>query len=181
MTDPFLATNPANEMISRAGNSISVGVFHRTGNAGNDTAIGEANYSHQHAIQASFYKVVDAQGKVYQVTLPKDTEYAVADPILNEKSLNYELTGVNGTALTDHQISTVIADIKADPATKTIPNHRLSLNEILAIHSGRKIAGLNGGWCTHKDITLAVKAPGMTHTDYISEAEIKQILTGVYA
>jgi len=177
----FLATNPANEMVGRNGHAISVGVFHRTGNAGNDTAQGEANYSHSHAIQASFYKVVDALGNILQVTLPKDTEYAVADPILNMDSLNYELTGVNGTAITPAQMKALIADIKADPATKTIPNHRLSALEILAIHSGKKIQGLNGGWCTHKDITLAIKGPGMTHTDYITEAEIHTALTGIYS
>jgi len=181
MTDPFLATNPANEAIGRFGNLISIGVFHRTGNAGNDTAQGEANYSHAHAIQASFYKVIDGVGKIWQITLPKDTEYAVADPILNEKSLNYEFTGVNGTALTALQISAAAADIKADPATKSIPNHRLSLAEILAIHNGHPINGVTGGWCTHKDITLAVKGPGMTHTDYITEAEIAELLKGIYS
>ena len=180
MTDPFLATNPANEMVGRDGNAISIGVIHRTGNAGNDTAQGEANYSHAHAIQASFYKVVDAIGKIFQVTLPKDTEYAVADPILNNKSLNWELTGVNGVAVTPLQMKALIADIKADPATKTIPNHRLTLAEILAIHNGHPINRITGGWCTHKDITLAVKGQGMTHTDYITEAELASLLKGIY-
>ena len=181
MTVPFLATNLANEAISRFGHPITLGVFHRTGNAGNDTAAGEANYSHSHAIQASFYKVFDALGRGYQVTLPKDTEYAVADPILNMESLNYELTGVNGTAITAPQMKALIADVKADPATKKIPNHRLSLAEILAIHNGKPINGVMGGWCTHKDITLAVKGPGMSHTDYITEAEIATALKGIYS
>ena len=169
----FLATNPANEMIGRAGHNIIIGVFHRTGNAGNDTAQGEANYSHGHAIQASFYKVIDANGDIFQVTLPKDTEYAVADPILNQESLNYELAGVNGSSLTPKQIAALIADIKADPATKKIPNHRLTPKEIVS----RKV----GGWCTHKDITLAVRGPGMSHTDYITETELVTILKGIYS
>ena len=179
MNDPFLATNPANEFVGRSGHPISIGVFHRTGNAGNDTAQGEANYSHAHAIQASFYKVIDAVGKIFQVTLPKDTEYAVADGVLNAESLNYELAGVNGTPITAPQMATLISDVKADPATKTIPNHRLSLAEILAAHNGKPTCA--GGWCTHKDITLAVKGPGMSHTDYITEAEIATALHGIYS
>lgn len=181
MTVPFLATNLANEAISRFGHPITIGIIHRTGNAGNDTAKGEANYSHSHAIQASFYKVIDATGEVFQVTLPKDTEYAVADPILNMDSLNYELTGINGTAITAPQMKALIADIKADLATKKIPNHRLSLAEILAIHNSKPINGVLGGWCHHKDITLAVKGPGMSHTDYITEAEMHILLAGIYA
>ena len=177
----FLATNPGNENIGRNGHIISIGVFHRTGNSGNDTAAGEANYSHAHDIQASFYEVVDAVGGAEQVTLPKDTEYAVADPTLNAETLNYELAGVNGTPITAPQMAKLIALIKADPATKTIPNHRLSLAEILAIHNGHPINGVTGGWCTHKDITLAVKGPGMTHTDFITEAEIATALKGIYS
>lgn len=180
MVDQFIPTNPGNEMVGRAGHNITIGVFHRTGNAGNDTALGEANYSHNHLIVASFYKVFDMQGKVVQVTLSKDTEYAVADPIINEESVNYEIAGVNGTPLSVVCIKAIIADVKADPATKHIPHHRLTGPEILAIHNGHPINGVIGGWCTHLDVTKAIQGPGMTHVDYISEAEIAEILKGVY-
>ena len=171
MTDNFLETNAGNQMLGRNGNLITVGVFHRTGNAGVDLAINEAKYSHSHNSQASFYDVVDASGTVWRVTKPENTEYAVADPVMNMKSLNYELTGVNGSLLTKLQISALISAIKGDPATKHIPNHRLTLAEILAIHNGKPINGIIGGWCTHKDITMAIKASGMTHTDFIYETE----------
>jgi hypothetical protein len=181
VAENFLETNAGNQMLGRHGNIITVGVFHRTGNAGVDLAINEAKFSHTHNSQASFYEVIDASGIMWRVTNPVNTEYAVADPVINMKSLNYELTGVNGSALTTQQITTLITVIRNDSATKHIPNHRLTLPEILAIHNGKPINGVIGGWCTHKDITLAIKGVGMSHTDYISELEITTILKGIAA
>lgn len=181
MSGNFLATNAGNEMLGRNGHAVTIGVFHRTGNAGNDLAANEAKFSHSHNSQASFYKCVDAGGIIWQITKPTDTAYAAADPVINMESLNYEFTGVNGSPLVAKQIASLVVDIKADPATKHIPNHRLSLAEILAIHLGHPINSITGGWCTHKDVTLAIKGPGMTHTDYITEPEIVTILKGIYS
>lgn len=167
----FIPTNPANETHGRNNHRIIIGVFHRTTNAGNDTALGEANYSHAHILKASYYKVVDAGGVIYQTTLASDTEWHSGQWDINQESLGYELTGVNGSALTPKQISALIADIRSDPATKSIANHRLSISEIRS-----KVVS---GWCTHRDISTALVPGG--HTDYISESEIKQILSGIYA
>ena len=168
----LIPTNPANMAVGRQGKSPIIGVFHRTGNAGNDTALGEANYSHGHILKASFYKVVDANGRIVQVTLPKDTEFATDDWVLNTESLNYELTGTNGSVLTPAQLQALIADIKADPATKQIANHRLSLADI----ASRRVSG----WCTHRDITIALKIAG-GHTDFIGEGVINRVLKAVYS
>lgn len=148
---------------------IIIGVFHRTAISG-DTALGEANYSHNHILKASYYKVIDTKGAMQQSVLATDTEWATDDWGINQESLNYEITGLNGSPVTSAQLNALIADIKADPATKGIANHRLTLAEIAT----RKVSG----WCTHKDITAALKIAG-GHTDYITEAEISQILGGI--
>ena len=85
-------------------------------------------------------------------------------------SLSYEFTGLNGTPLTPAQIHAAIADINADPATKTIAKHRLSLVEIKG--------GQVSGWANHKDVTDAYSIPG-GHTDGILETEITVILAGL--
>ena len=165
----YIPSNSGNYTKGRDGHSIIRGYFHRTAVKG-DTALGEANYSHNHCVQASYYKVIDLDGNVIESTLPTDTEWAVNEWDENEISLSYEFTGLNNTPLTAKQIAAVIADIKADKADKTIANHRLSIAEI----PPRKVSG----WANHHDVTTAYKIAG-GHTDGISEAEIAQILAGI--
>ena len=153
----------------RSGNKIYRGYFHRTAVLG-DTSIGEANYFHNHYLQASFYKVIDLAGNIMQSVLATDTEFAVNEWDENMISLNYEFTGLQGSKLTPAQIKAVAADIKADPNAKGIANHRLSIAEI----KPRKVSG----WANHKDVTTAYSIFG-GHTDAISEAEIAQILKAI--
>ena len=153
----------------RGSHKVTKGYFHRTAVKG-DTAIGEGNYFHNHCVQASFYKVIDLAGVVVQTVSPADTEWAVNQFDENQISLSYEFTGLNGTPLTAKQIAAAIADIKADPATKGIASHRMSIAEV-ANHT-------TSGWGNHADVTKAYKIAG-GHTDGISEAEILQILKGL--
>jgi hypothetical protein len=167
--------NPLKVILSHIGNftsgrtsPITRGYFHRTAVQG-DTAEGEGNYFHAHVVKASFYKVVDLEGNVVMSLPATDTEWATDEWAENLRSVNYEFTGLNGSALTALQISAVIADIKADPATKKIANYRLKLADI---------KGNTSGWGTHRDITFAYKNYG-GHTDAISEVEIHKILLGI--
>lgn len=172
MTAKIILSNPGNFSKWRGGQKIIRGYFHRTAVKG-DTAEGEANYFHNHVIKASFYKVIDLAGNVVESVLPADTEWATNEWIENERSLNYEFTGLNGTPLTPQQIAAAIADIKADPATKGIVTHRLTLPEILDLSSH-----FASGWANHLDVTRAFKIPG-GHVDAISEEEVRQILAGL--
>lgn len=165
----LLLSHIGNFMLGRSGQQIIRGYFHRTAVLG-DTSLGEINYFHNHYVQASFYKVIDLAGNIMQSTLAKDTEYALNQLDENKISLSYEFTGLNGTPLTKAQIKAVIADIKADPFTKGIKPHRLSLGEIRP----RKVSG----WGNHADITRAYGISG-GHTDAISEGEITQIINGI--
>ena len=102
--------------------------------------------------------------------LPTDTEWAVNFWSENQDSLNYEFSGLTGTPLTHLQIAAAIADIKADPFTKTIPTHRLSITELRA--------EIVGGWGNHRDVTTAFAIAG-GHTDGILESEITAILSQI--
>ena len=165
----FILSNIGNFSKGRNGRKITRGYFHRTAVKG-DTAIGEANYFHNHCVKASWYKVIDLDGNIVQSVLPTDASWATDQWDENQMSLSYEFCGLNGSKLTAKQISAVIADIKADRATKGIANHRLTLGEIKL----RKVSG----WGNHVDVTRAYAIQG-GHTDAISEAEIKQILAGI--
>lgn len=165
----FIPSMLGNFSKGRNGHKITRGYFHRTAVKG-DTAIGEANYFHNHCVKASWYKVIDLDGNIVQSVLPTDTEWAVNQWGENQISLSYEFTGLNGTPLTSRQIKAVIADIKADKATKGIANHRLTITEIPALKAS--------GWANHRDVTLAYHISG-GHTDGIREDEIAQILKGI--
>ena len=169
MSDKFIGSNPANYSIGREGLSITMGIFHRTAISG-DSALGEATYSHNNIVKASYYKVIDLDGNIVQSTIPSVTEWNSDEWPINLRTLAYEFTGPNGSALTVKQISAVIEDIKLDPATKTIKPVRLSLPEILSLKAS--------GWFNHLDVTKAFNIPG-GHVDAISEAEITQILNGI--
>ena len=165
-----------NTILSHEGNftpnrteKIIIGVVHRTAISG-DTALSEATYSHNNIVKASYYKVIDLVGNVIESTLPNMIEWATDDWPINLESLNYEFTGKNLTPLTSKQIAAFIADVKADPASKTIAPHRLTQAEIKT----RKVSG----WCTHFDITTALSIPG-GHVDRISEAELAQLSAGI--
>ena len=169
----LIESNSGNFSAGRAGHTISRIFFHRTGNAGNDTAIGEANYFHSHVLKASAGCFIDPTGAIVQSVRDSNTEWAVDQFDENLISYSIEFDGVNGTPLSAKAIATCIAFIKADPLLRAVPNHRLKLTEIKA----RKV----GGYGCHVDVTNAYKDPGMSHVDHISEAEIAQILKGVYA
>ena len=169
MSVPFLQSNAGNFTEGRAGHSIIIGVLHRTAIQG-DNALGEATYSHNHVVKASWYKVVDLVGRIFQSVLSTVTEWATDDWGLNQESVNYELCGLNHTALTSLQMAGLVADVKADPACKGIAHKRLTLAEIAT----RKVSG----WCTHADITAALKIAG-GHTDTISDAEFVTFLAGI--
>ena len=170
MSENYLQTNAANFVEGRQNHKIIIGVLHRTGNKGIDTAQGEANYSHAHAIKASYYKVIDYLGKIWRVTQPTQTEFATDDWVLNEESLNYELAGENGTPVTSAAMNALIADVKADPAAKGIAPVRLTLAQIKA----RNVSG----WCDHADITEALGIVG-GHTDAVSPTEFTTFLKGI--
>lgn len=165
----FIPSNAGNYTKGRDGHAITRGYFHRTAVKG-DTALGEANRSHNVCVKASYYIVIDLDGNAIESTLSTDTEWAVDEWDENEISVSYEFTGLNGTPLTAKQIATAIKVIKADKAVKKIANHRLTISEI----PPRKVSG----WANHHDITTAYKIAG-GHTDGISEAEISQILAGI--
>lgn len=169
VTIKLILSHIGNFTKGRSGHKITRGYFHRTAVKG-DTALGEANYFHNHCVVASFYAVIDLLGNVVKSVLAQDTEYAVAQQFENQISLNIEFTGLQGTPLTAQQIASAIAFIKSDPAFKTIANHRLSIGEI-PLHK-------TSGWGNHKDVTVAYRIFG-GHTDAISEAEIAQILKGI--
>ena len=76
MSTQFLESNPGNFTVGRAGHPIIMGIFHRTAISG-DTAIGEASYSHNHVLQASYYKVIDLDGNVVESVLPQNTEWVI--------------------------------------------------------------------------------------------------------
>jgi len=168
MTDKLIHSHEGNFTHSREGKIIR-GYFHRTAVKG-DTALGEGNYFANNCVKASFYKVIDLEGNVIESLPPTDTEWATDNWAENLDSLSYEFTGLNGTPLTPAQIHAAIADINADPATKTIAKHRLSLVEIKG--------GQVSGWANHKDVTDAYSIPG-GHTDGILETEITVILAGL--
>ena len=168
----LVESNSANFSVGRQGHTISRIYFHRTGNAGHDTAIGEANYFHSHVLKASAGCFIDLDGSIVQSVRDNNTSWSVDNWDENLISYSIEFCGVNGSKLSAKQIATAIAFIKADPLLKAVANHRLSIAEI----APRKV----GGYGNHKDVTTAYKIAG-GHTDYISEAEIKQILTEVYA
>ena len=168
----LVESNAGNFTVGRQGHNISRIYFHRTGNAGNDTAIGEANYFHSHVIKASAGCFIDATGAIVQSVRESNTAWAVDNWDENLISYSIEFTGVNGSALTPKQIATCISFIKGDPLLKAVTNHRLTIAEI----PPRKV----GGYGCHKDVTTAYKIAG-GHTDYISEAELQAILKGVYA
>ena len=163
--DEFIQSHEGNFTHGRTGKIIR-GFFHRTAITG-DTAVGEGNYSSQHLVQASWYKVVDLNGVIVESVKATDTEWADNQWQENVMSLNYEFTGLNGSPLTPKQISAVVSDIKADLYTKGIAPHRLSQAEI----KGEKVSG----WGTHADITHAYSIAG-GHMDSISESEIQEIL-----
>lgn len=167
---PFLQSHTGNFTPGRSGHKVIRGWFHRTAVKG-DTAQGEANYFHNNCVKASFYKVIDLGGNIMQSVQAADTEWAVNEWDENQISLSYEFTGLNGTPLTAEQINAVIQDIKRDPNTKTIANHRLNVSEIAP--------RLVSGWGNHADVTKAYTIAG-GHTDGISEAEIAQILKGIF-
>ena len=169
----LVESNPANFSVGRQGHKISRIYFHRTGNAGNDTAIGEANYFHSHVLKASAGAFIDANGAIVQSVRDSNTAWAVDQWDENLISFSIEFDGVNGSPLTPKQISTCIAFIKADPLLKAVPLHRLTLAEI----KPRKV----GGYGCHVDVTNAYKDPGMSHVDHISEAEIQAIFKGLKA
>ena len=162
----LILSNAKNWALGRSGRKIYRGFFHRTAVKG-DTSLGEANYFKNHALVASFYKVIDMDGNVIQSVQAKDTEYAVNQLDENMISLSYEFCGLQGTPLTAKQIAAFVADVKADPYTKGIAKHRLAIAEIVA----RKVSG----WANHHDVTLAYPIPN-GHVDGISEKEIAQIL-----
>ena len=166
--DKFIESHEGNFTHGRSIN-VTRGYFHRTAVKG-DTALGEGEYFHNHVVKASFYKVIDLDGVIVESVLPTDTEWAVDEWPENQRSLSYEFTGLNGTPLTSKQISAIIADIKADSATKGIADHRLSVAEI----APEKVSG----WANHVDVTHAYAIAG-GHTDGISEAEIAKILAGI--
>ena len=114
--------------------------------------------------------MIDLEGTVIESLPPTDTEWATDNWNENLISLSYEFTGLNGTPLTHAQIQAAIADIKADPATKTIATHRLSIAEIRG--------GEASGWANHIDVTTAYAIAG-GHTDGILESEITEILSGL--
>ena len=165
MTDKLIHSHEGNFTHGRTAKIIR-GYFHRTAVKG-DTAEGEGNYFANNCVKASFYKVIDLDGNVIESLPPTDTEWATDNWNENLDSLSYEFTGLNGTPLTHAQIQAAIADIKADPATKTIATHRLSITEIRGGHGS--------GWANHKDVTTAYATPG-GHVDGISESEIALIL-----
>lgn len=168
----LVESNPANFSVGRQGHKISRIYFHRTGNAGNDTAIGEANYFHSHVLKASAGAFIDLDGSIVQSVRDSNTSWSVDNWDENLISYSIEFCGTNGSKLSPKQIATAIAFIKGDPLLKVVANHRLSIAEI----PPRKI----GGFGNHKDVTTAYKIAG-GHTDYITEAEITAILKGVYA
>ena len=168
MTDKLIHSHEGNFTHGRTGKIIR-GYFHRTAVKG-DTALGEGNYFANNCVKASFYKVIDLAGNVIESLPPTDTEWSVDVWQEDIISLSYEFTGLNGTPLTPAQIHAAIADIKADPATKTIPTHRLSLAEMRN--------DVVGGWANHKDVTDAYSIAG-GHTDAILETEISAILLGL--
>ena len=165
MTDKLIHSHEGNFTHGRTAKIIR-GYFHRTAVKG-DTALGEGNFFANNCVKASFYKVIDLDGNVIESLPPTDTEWATDNWNENLVSLSYEFTGLNGTPLTRAQIQAAIADIKADPATKTIATHRLSIREI----RGDQVSG----WANHKDVTTAYATPG-GHVDGISESEITLIL-----
>ena len=165
----FIQSHDGNYTQGRSGHKVTKGYFHRTAVKG-DTAIGEGNYFHNHCVKASFYKVIDLAGNIVQSVKSTDTEWAVDVWDENLISLSYEFTGLNNTPLTPAQIKAVIADIKADPATKSIANTRMTLKQV-ADHGA-------SGWANHKDGTAAFKIAG-GHTDGISETELLKILEGI--
>ena len=164
----FILSNPGNWSKGREGKQITRGYFHRTAVKG-DTALGEANYFHNHCVKASFYKVIDLAGNIVMSVAPENTEWAVDVFSENLRSLSYEFTGLNGSPLTPAQIKAAISDIKADKSTKKIKSYRLKVGEI---------KGTLSGWANHKDITVAYSIPG-GHVDGISESEIMTILNGL--
>lgn len=174
MTNPILIeSNPANFSVGRQGHKISRIYFHRTGNAGHDTAIGEANYFHSHVLKASAGAFIDIDGTVVQSVRDSNTEWAVDQFDENLISYSIEFCGENNTPLSAKEIAACVAFIKADPLLKAVPLHRLTLAEI----KPRKV----GGYGCHVDVTNAYKDPGMSHVDHISEAEIQAIFKGLKA
>jgi N-acetylmuramoyl-L-alanine amidase len=171
MSAKIILSNIANYSKGRGGHAITMGIFHRTAITG-DTALSEANYSHNNVVKASYYKVIDLDGNIIESVLLQDTEWAADNYPINQVSLNYEFTGLNGSPLTHAQIIAVIADIKADPAAKRIANHILTTQEIVRVDVS--------GWCSHHDITNAFHIYG-GHVDAISSSELAQILAGIYA
>lgn len=171
MSVPFLESNAGNFTEGRGGHSIIIGVLHRTAITG-DTAQGEASYSHGHVVKASWYKAVDLAGRIWQSTRSTVTEWATDDWGLNQESVNYELTGLNGSVVTSPQMTALIADVKSDPSTKGIAHKRLTLAEIAT----RNVSG----WCDHADITAALHIAG-GHTDAVSPAEFATFLKGISA
>jgi len=168
VTDKLIMSHEGDYTEGRTAKIIR-GYFHRTAVKG-DTALGEGNYFHNNCVKASFYKVIDLAGNIIESLPPTDTEWATDNWEENLLSLSYEFTGLNGTPLTPLQIKAAIEDIKADPATKTISNHRLTIAEIKAEHAS--------GWGNHHDVTIAYQTPN-GHVDAISEAEIAEILAGL--
>lgn len=165
----FLSSHIGNFFKGRNGHKIIRGYFHRTAVRG-DTALEEANYFHNHCVQASFYKVIDLKGSVIQTVYSIDTEFAVNQWQENEISVSFEFTGLEGTPLTKAQIATAIREINTDPALKGIAKRRLTVQEL----PGRVVSG----WANHRDVTNAYNIAN-GHIDGISELEIRTILKGI--
>lgn len=169
----LIEANPANFSAGRANHKITRIYFHRTGNAGNDTALGEANYFHSHVLKASAGCFIDVNGNLVESVRESNTAWAVDQWDENLISYSIEFDGVNGSALSAKQIAACVNFIKADPILRAVANHRMTLIEI----PPRKV----GGYACHADVTHSYKAASMSHVDAISESEISQILKGVYA
>lgn len=172
-TPPLVESNAANFSVGRDGHKITRIYFHRTGNAGHDTAIGEANYFHSHVLKASAGCFIDVDGSIVQSVRESNTAWAVDQWDENEISYSIEFCGVNGSPLTAKQIASCVAFIKGDAVLKAVPLHRLALSEI----KPRKVAGYG----CHADVTNAYKDPGMSHVDHITDAEIQAIFKGIQA
>ena len=166
-----ILSNAGNFTQGRNGFKVIRGYFHRTAVKG-DTAVGEANYFHNHCVKASAYVFIDLAGVVVVSVPEASIAWAVDEWDENEISCSIEFTGLNGTPLTNLQIAAAIQLIRGDAVLKTIANHRLAIAEI----TPRKVSG----WGNHKDVTTAYNIAG-GHQDAISETEIGAILRGVYA
>lgn len=167
--DTVLA-NIHNYAQGRQGHKITRICFHRDAVQG-ATATGEATYFSTHVLDASAGCFIDFWGNIC-ISVPFQ-DHSFSTDEWNEDNICYsiEFGGLNGSALSQPQITTAVKLIKSSPLLASVPLHRLSLPEI----PPRIIPGYE----CHRDITLSYKEPGMSHVDFITDLEIQSIFSGL--